>query len=367
MRISRKQLYWMIASMQVSMTILLTIHPALITAKQDAWLSMLVATLFGMFIAYVCTRINQNLPGHTFVTYVPHLVGKWFGRFILILYGAYWYVVLAMVLRQYAEFIVATILPLTPIVIPILAMMLVAMYVTTTGIEGIARCSEILGPFLLFIISVSLLLSLPNIHIRQILPIYVDSGWKTIFQGALPTSTFLGDCILLMFLVSFLPSSKRGVIPAVFGVATTGLLSCATTFVLVTLFGAQMAAGQTYPYFNLVRYISVFNFFQNLDGIVIPIWIIGVFMKISLYFFVCTYGTAQVFSVSRWPRMLWVVSPIILILSLIPRNYFDSSIYFPQKIAVPFLFPIHMLGIPLLLWGISWFKNKKNRASHPQV
>lgn len=367
MRISGKQLFWMIATMQVSMTILLTIHPALMAAKQDAWLSMLSATLIGMFIAFICTRINRKYPGQTFVNYLPKLVGIWLARFLFVMYGAFWFIILAMVLQQYADFILATLLPRTPILVPIIAMLLVAVYVTRTGIEGIGRCSEVLGPFLLIMIILSLLLSIQDIHLNRVLPFYVDSGWKVILKGSLPTSTFLGDCIMLVFLLAFLGQSDRGTKPAVLGVATTGLLTSTATFVLVTLFGDQMAAGQTYPFFNLVRYISVYNFFQNLDAILIPIWIIGVFMKVSLYLFVCTYGTAQVFNIAKWPRMLWIVTPIILIIALLPRSYFDSSVFFPQKIAVPFLFPIHMLGVPLLLWGIASFKNKNNRDAHSQV
>ncbi|NQX58768.1 GerAB/ArcD/ProY family transporter [Paenibacillus qinlingensis] len=367
MRISSKQLFWMIATMQVSMTILLTIHPALIAAKQDSWLSMLSATLIGMFIAFICTRINRKYPGQTLVTYLPQLVGKWMAGFLFVIYGAFWFVVLAMVLLQYADFILATILPQTPIFVPVVAMLLVAVYVTRIGIEGIGRCSEVLGPFLLIIIILSLLLSIQDIQLKHILPFYVDSGWKVILKGSLPTSTFLGDCVMLVFLLAFLNHPDEGTKPAVFGVATTGLLTSAATFVLVTLFGSQMAAGQTYPFFNLVRYISVYNFFQNLDAILIPIWIIGVFMKVSLYLFVCTYGTAQVFNVAKWRRMLWIVTPIILLIAMLPRSYFDSSVFFPQKIAVPYIFPIHMLGVPLLLWGISSLKNKKNRDAHPQV
>ncbi|WNR46794.1 GerAB/ArcD/ProY family transporter [Paenibacillus roseipurpureus] len=365
LRISGTQLFWMIATMQVSMTILLTIKPAIMTAKQDSWISILGATLIGMFIAFVCTRINREYPGQTLVTYLPKIVGNWLGRFIIFIYGAFWYIVLAMVLRQYSDFIVSTILPRTPIMIPVFAMLLAAVYVTRIGIEGIARCSQILGPFLLIIITLTLLLSIRDIQLKRVLPFYVDSGWNVILQGALPTATFQGDCILLLILLAFISNPDQGTKPAVFGVALVGLLTCAATFVIVTVFGDNMAAAQTYPYFNLVRYISIYNFFQNLDAFLIPIWIIGVFMKVSLYFFVCTYGTAQVFKVTKWQRMLWVVVPIILLLSMVPRNYYDSSLFFPQKIAVPFLFPIHMLGVPLLLWIISWLKNKKKRTTHP--
>ncbi|MDQ0875939.1 hypothetical protein QFZ77_004598 [Paenibacillus sp. V4I3] len=122
-----------------------------------------------------------------------------------------------------------------------------------------------------------------------------------------------------------------------------------------------MATGQTYPYFNLVRYISIYDFFQNLDSFMIPIWIIGVFVKVSIYVFICTYGTAQVCKVTNWPRMLWFVIPVVILIAMVPRSYFDSSIFFPKKIVLPYILPIHLLGLPVLLWGISLLKNKKNR------
>jgi spore germination protein KB len=64
---------------------------------------------------------------------------------------------------------------------------------------------------------------------------------------------------------------------------------------------------------------------------------------------------------------IYPVQMALIMHPTIPRNYFDSSLFFPQKIAVPFIFPFHMLGVPLLLWGISSLKNKKNRDAHPQV
>ncbi|NOU99637.1 GerAB/ArcD/ProY family transporter [Paenibacillus planticolens] len=358
MRISGKQLFWMILTMQLGMTLLLTINPAIQTAKQDAWLSTACATGIGIFIAFVCSRLSLLYPGQTLIDFCRSLFGRYIGYLIIFLYFLLWYSVLAIILRQYSEFIAATILPKTPILVPILGMLLVAIYVTFLGIEAIARCCEILGPFTLLGIAIPLLLSLKNIHINNILPIYVDSGALTILKGALPTSTFLGDCILLLVVMGFVAKPKTGVKPAMFGVASAGLLTSFSTFLIVSIFGHRTASGQTYPYFNLVRYISYFDFFQNLDSFVIAIWIISVFTKVSLYFFVCTYGTAQVFGVQKWRRMMLFVAPVLVLLALIPRDFIDSSVFFPQKIAIPFLFPLQMFSLPLLMWGIAKWKHK---------
>ncbi|MDU0202983.1 GerAB/ArcD/ProY family transporter [Paenibacillus sp. MAH-36] len=358
MQIGGKQLFWMILTMQLGMTILLTINPSIQTAKQDAWLSTVCATGIGAGVAYVCSRLSLYHPGQTIVEFSKRLFGRYIGYTVTVVYFIYWYSVLAIIIRQYAEFIVATILPKTPILVPMLGMLLVAIYVTFSGIEVIARCCEILGPLTLLGIAIPLLLSLKNVHINNILPFYVDTGAMTILKGALPTSTFLGDCILLLVIMGFLSKPQDGVKPAILGVAAAGLLTSISTFLILSVFGHIAPSGQTYPYFNLIRYISYFDFFQNLDSFVIAIWIISVFTKVSLYFFVCTYGTAQSFGLKKWRRMIWFVAPVIALLTLIPRDFIDSSVLFPQKIAIPYLLPLHGIILPLLMWGVAKLKYK---------
>ncbi|MBP3965803.1 GerAB/ArcD/ProY family transporter [Paenibacillus lignilyticus] len=353
MRIGGKQLFWLIATMQAGMTILLTINPALVTAKQDAWLSMVIASVFGVFIAFVSARLSQLYPGKTFVEYVLLIVGKWAGHVLIFLYFLYWYSVLAIILRQYAEFIAATILPRTPMVVTILGMLFVAIYVASAGIEVIARCSEVFGPFILLGIFVPLILSSKGFSWNHILPVYSDTGIKTIIQGSLPTTTFLGDCIILIMLFAFVSKPKSGTKPAMLGVGTAGFLTCVSTFLLVAVIGYGAGAGLTYPFFNLIRYMTYFDFLQNLDSLVVAIWIISVFLKVSLYFFVSTYGTAQWLGVKKWKRLMWGVAPFVLLLAFIPRDFIESSVYFPQKIAIPYLLPVHCVGVPLLLWGIA--------------
>ncbi|MDR6881666.1 GerAB/ArcD/ProY family transporter [Bacillus sp. 3255] len=361
MRISGKQLFWMMMTMQIGMTVLLTINPSIRMAKQDAWISTLCATGIGVGIAYVCTRVSLVFPGQTLMSYAKSIFGRYLGQGVAWLYFIYWYSVLAVILRQYAEFIVATILPRTPILVPILGMLLVAVYVTYSGIEALARCCEMLGPITLLGIAIPVLLSMKNIHLDNILPIYADTGVKVILQGALPTSTFLGDCMMLLILLAFVSKPTSGVRPALLGVAITGLVTSISTFLIVSVFGERTASGQTYPYFNLVHYISYYDFFQNLDSFVVAIWIMSVFTKVSLYFFICTYGTALGLGVQKWRRLMGVVAPAAVLIAVIPRDFIESSVIFPQKIAIPFFFPLYSVSLPLLMWGLAHWRQNRHK------
>ncbi|UKS27409.1 spore germination protein [Paenibacillus sp. HWE-109] len=362
MRINGKQLFWLMVTMQLGMTILLTINPSIQVSKQDAWISTGCAAIVGVCVAFICSRMSLIYPRQTFTGYAKILFGRALGNVIIFIYFIFWYSVLAIILRQYAEFILATILPRTPVIIPMIGMLLVAVYVTYSGIEAIARSSELLGPLALLGITIPLLLSIKNIQIANILPIYADSSPMIILKGALPSSTFLGDCIMLIMLFGFVAVPRSAVKPALLGVGTAGFLTCVSTFLIISVFGNEAAALHTYPYFNLVRYISYFDFFQNLDSIVIAMWIVGVFVKVSLYFFVCTFGTAQWIGIQKWRKMMWFVAPAVLLLALVPRDFIDSSIFFPQKIANPYFFPLHMLALPLLMWGVAKYRNRKGSS-----
>ncbi|QHW33198.1 GerAB/ArcD/ProY family transporter [Paenibacillus rhizovicinus] len=363
MLIGGKQLFWLVAAMQAGMTILLTINPAIAAAKQDAWLSIIVAGFLGLFMAYVHSRLSQRFPSRTFIEYVMLIVGKWIGHVIVGLYMAFWFVVLGMILRQYSEFILSTILPRTPMLVPMLGLLLTAVYAALSGIEVIARCAELFGPFVLLGILVPLVMTISGAKINNLLPFYADTGMTKILLGSLPTTAFLGDCIMLLVLYAFVREPKSGTKPALFGVGLSALLTSIATLLTIAVMGQAAGAGDTYPYFNLIRSISYFDFVQNLDSFVIAIWIVSVFIKVSLYFFVCTYGSAQWLKVRKWRRMGWAVVPIVLLIACIPRDFVDSSVIFPQRIAIPYLLPIHMLGIPLLLWAVAVIRRVGQRPA----
>lgn len=363
--ISGNQVFWLISTMQIGMTILLTINPSIAVAKQDAWISILFSSLFSVGLAYVQTRISIMYPNESLVTYAPKILGKMVGHIVILLYVIYWYTVLAIILRQYADFMIGTILERTPIMIPIIGMLLVAAYVSFAGIEVLARCSEVLGPIILLGIMVPLLLNLSQIKISNLLPVMADNSLSQLFQGMLPTASFLGDNILLMMILPFLANPRNGVKGAVWGSVVAGFFTVLSAVECIAIFGYSTSSRQTYPFLNLVRYIS-FGFLQNLDSIVVSIWIMGIFIKVSLYLFAASYGSAQWFGVKRWRIVIFIAAPIALLLAMVPRDFVDSSILYPKLVAVPFNLPVLFILLPLLLWVVGAIRNRKKKDAKPK-
>jgi spore germination protein KB len=362
MELSGRQIFWMMVSMQVIMTILLTTAPALQIAGPDAWMSAILASGVGAGIAYLCAQLNLMFPNQTLIEYSRHLLGKWLGGFVSVLYLLYDLLLLAVILKQFSLFITGTIMPRTPISVVAILMILCVLYPTLYGIAVLGRLCEISGPLILIGIVGPIFLVINQMEPDRILPILADSGLVAMMKGSLPIATFLGDCVMLVMLTAFVSDSKRIVKQAVGGVAVCGFFSVLLVMVSLFVFGSNVAAGYPYPLLMMVRTISLGGIIENLDAIVVTIWIMSIFTKLALYLFVAGYGTSQLFGIKKWKTMIWILALLVMITSFLPINYIEISVLFPQKIGTGILFPYIMVGVPLVMFIVAKLRGKKRAA-----
>ncbi|GMA61885.1 hypothetical protein GCM10025859_23250 [Alicyclobacillus fastidiosus] len=100
------------------------------------------------------------------------------------------------------------------------------------------------------------------------------------------------------------------------------------------------------------------RFIQNLDVVIVAVWIFSVFVKLSLYLFILSYGSAQWLGIKNWKIILWIAAPIMLILAMLPPNNVIVSVIYPQKFWSPYIVPVDFLAIPTLLWGVGTIRKR---------
>ncbi len=344
-----KQIFWLFLSMQIVMTILLTPSAAIQEAKQDAWLSGIISIIYAWITIASSLYVCSKYPQLNFYKVSQKVLGKILGSILSFILLVSFTIVLSAILRQYASFIVGTILPQTPISVVIICMLLVAIYPTYHGIGVIGRISEIVGPLVLLGIFLPAVLGVGNLNLKWLLPIYFDSGMLPIMKGSLTPAVFLIDAVLILWLHNLVDKNQKNFQKYFyFSILCSGLITLITTLLIILTFGPEIASSYVYPFLMLERYISIIGIIENLDSIVITIWILSIFVKICLYLFVISYGFSQMFKGRSHKKTIFWVSPIVLMLSLLPQNTLQISIEFPRYIAVPFILPLWM-GLPVLM------------------
>ena len=65
------------------------------------------------------------------------------------------------------------------------------------------------------------------------------------------------------------------------------------------------AASRVYPLMLVARYISIAGFFENVESVVMAIWVVGAFIKISVFYYATALGTAQWLNLSDYRSVVW--------------------------------------------------------------
>ncbi|WP_379150825.1 endospore germination permease [Paenibacillus sp. sgz5001063] len=360
MKISGMQVFWLIFSMDLGMTLVMTFTPSLQAAKQDSWISMILAGCIALLVALLATQTAHLYPGQTLVEYSQVILGSWMGKIIVVIYLVQWYTIIPIVLRQFTDLVQIMLLQGTPKEAIILLMVLLIVYATFAGgIEGIGRCSEFLGPIIFIMVVLVLVANVNNIHLKNILPIYADSQVKGIIQGSLAPASYLGHSVEYLMLASFLRQPGKGA-PFAFGaVLAANFIVLVTSVMVIVTIGVSLSPNMWYPFFEMTQMISLFGFIDNFDAIPVVIWISSVFIKLSVYFFVASYGTAQFLHVRNWRLLIWFIAPVMFAFALIPQNVTESTTNYLLRYWVPFALPVNMLALPLLLLIVGKWRQRR--------
>ena len=358
MKLSELQIFWLMFTFETGNMVLLTIRPAMEEANQDVWISYLIANILGVLIVFFATKIALLYPKHTIIQFSKIILGKLLGTVVVLNYLVQWYSVEGNILRQFADLTITLLLPRTPSWILFLTMLLLLIYITFIGgIEGIGRCAEVFGPIIIFSVALLTILSVKDFQILNLLPVFVDTGIQSIWKGALTPLAFFSESVMMLMLVSFMEKPEKAIKSACLGIALAAIIVTLVAISVLLTFGPEISGKLRYPSFDMVSYISVLDFIQNLEIIGILVWILSVFIKLSLYFFLSCYGTAQLFKLKDWKKMIWIAAIIIFALAQFYPNV-SYTFGYMNTYWIYYVLPINAVGIPLLLWIIVIMRKK---------
>ncbi|WP_229263648.1 GerAB/ArcD/ProY family transporter [Cohnella cholangitidis] len=363
MNVTGRQIFWMILSMDLGMTLIMTLSPSAQFARQDVWISILLAGLAILLISVVVHNVTLLHPGQNLIQLCRTVMGRWIGTVVIFVYFVQWYTITPIVLRQFNDVLHVMILPTTPKLAVMLIMVLLIAYATVTGgIVNIARCSEVLGPVIVLMVVLVIAASLLQANFFHLLPVYADNGAINIVKGALPPASYLGHAVEFLMLSSFLRQPKKGA-PYIYGaVAVASFLVLISFTVTMATLGVELSTKMWYPYFELARKISLFGFIENIDPVTIVIWVASVFIKLAIYLFLISYGTAEFLGIKKWKTMVWINAPVILGLAFIPRNVEQAATNYLLNYWIPFALPVNMFALPLLLLIVGKIRQKSASA-----
>ncbi|MGE5422576.1 MAG: GerAB/ArcD/ProY family transporter [Ignavibacteriales bacterium] len=357
-RISNRQLNFVMSLVLISSVIIFMPQIAAREVENDAWITALVATIWGIIIVAVIAALNKRFPGYTFIQYLPIILGKPLGTIVGFMY-AFWFVTVgAFVLRYFGMFLNITILPETPVAVFSVTLMGLAWYAMRNGLESWVRVGEIILPIVIITILAIVFLSFNIADPRRILPIG-EHSLGSILSTSLVSGSWRGEILLTAMFLPYLADSKKVSLNLIVGMVLVGLVLGATELATTAVFGGVNTGNHEFPYFSLAKVISIGTVIDRFEVLVVLTWVLGIFIKMCAFLYCSVLSTAQVFGFNNYQ---FLVFPVVILYIALSDNMIENvaqGTYFLSNIWAGYGLLTFEMVIPLLIWLVAVIRRKR--------
>ncbi|WP_205672449.1 endospore germination permease [Ammoniphilus sp. YIM 78166] len=332
-------------------------------AERDMWLSPIWASLGGFLTVYVVYQLSRLYPKQTIIQYSQQIAGRIPGKLLGFLILFYIYYADSMILRQYGEFVVGIFLPTTPMILVIGSMTLLSAFAVGGGVEVLGRESQMFVPIVILFWILTILLTLPDMETDNMFPI-LAKGIMPSLLGSIPPMGWFTHFMVLAFLLPFLGEGEKGLKWANISVIAIMVTLAAINIAVLLVFGG-LSAKLIYPAMSVARYISLADFLEHLESITMAIWVVGVFLKFSVYYYALALGTAQWLNLSDYRPVVFPLGFLLAASSIWMGPNLSYLASFLGTIA-PFYNISSELLIPILLLLIALLRKKNQQKKGAQ-
>lgn len=328
-------------------------------AAQNAWLSTLMGSLFGVYVLYAITRIHELYPGQRITRTSTAVLGKFFGTVLNCLF--FWSVFAILTTFLYdITMLLEIIYPLLPRVVLYPLLVLPCCYCLYKGITVLGRLGEIIIVISSIIAVVGFMLALPLADFSNLKPF--GESWRAIAAGTLYAADWPFDEVVIFALflpmVSHLKQNKAKSYYGYFGAA---FLLTLIDIIIITVLGANQAELSLFPLFETSRVIGIENF-QRVELLFFAIWFITGIYTILIYYQGLNFVVQDLFSLKSNKVLILPLGACLMVFTLymFPNTVEYSLLGF--KYLEVFTFPFNLL-YPTIILCAAKYKQKRQLQS----
>lgn len=314
-------------------------------AGPDSWISVILGTASSMVIIMLFLTLGLRFPDKTIIQYSCDILGKPLGKLVGVLYLLFMLDVSSSVSRELGEIFVTAFNPDSPLVIYPVLTLLVASYALVQGLEVIARVNEFILPIGLGILGLTALMNVNHMDFSQYLPVMAN-GLLPPLRGGLLIQTWMLEIVLFLQVIPYVKDKNKIRKYTAFSVLTLGV-SMGLGVLIIAVFGT-LAGELLFPALEFVRFASIGEYIQNMDITIMGVWIIGMFIKIVISYYVLVLGLSQLCNLKTYKSMILPVGLVIAAISLASSERVVDPYNFGHRI-LPFYTLIMALIIPGIL------------------
>lgn len=327
-------------------------------ANNDLWLSPILASAVGFLAIFIAYKLHNLYPKQTIIQYSEQILGKVLGKMLGGIFLLNLFFTNGLAIRQYTELSIGAFLSQTPMSVVTAGLVLVCSFAVRGGLEVVARAALLLLPIYLVSLILIIILLIPEFEVQNLLPIMENGLWPAVKGAVVPESMFT-LFILIAYLLPFLSDEKKGRKWSIISVVFVAVTLLITNLTVLFVFGAT-TSNYVYPVLSAAKYISIADFLEHLESIVIAVWVAGTFIKISVQYYITALATAQLLNLSDYRFIVLPIGLLNILWSFWGVQSFSELTSFLGTILPLYTFWIN-IALPLFLLVIAVVRKRKKQ------
>ncbi|WP_179865587.1 endospore germination permease [Bacillus sp. AFS017336] len=355
-KISGFQLLCMIFMFELGAPIPIEIYKR---AKQDTWISLIMGLVIGCLLFYVILKLNSFFPEIPFTKYIQHILGKYVGKVLALIYIVYFIYYAALVLRNCEDLLVVSLYSSSSLISIGILMVFLIMYALYKGFETFARANEFMFFVSIFFILLFIGLEMISniINFNNLRPV-LENGWEPVLKATpLLVSNPFGEIFIFTMILPYLNNQKKAKI-GISSLLMYGVIVTMLSILNISILGVSEIERTIYPFLTSVSYINIADSIQKLDTFLVILTVYNFFIKITVYLYCAVSGSADLFGVKRSSDLIYPIAIIVLICSLwLAPNYIEQRIKTAEIVPILLQLPLQII-IPVILLIIVLIRRK---------
>lgn len=326
------------------------------TAKQNTWITILIAVVITIPMLWVHTKILQLYPGQSYFGNFIRALGRPAGLFVCSLYVFYSIHLGGQVVRTFSEFVHVVNMPETPVIAISSFIVATLAYILQKRLYVLARVSKFVFPILCLAVAMTVVLSYHNMHFNNLKPMFQITPAELLKGVSMAFALPYGQVVACVPMMERMNRKEE-----IFATLLKGII-----WGFVVMFAANMrnllvlgysSGVYAFPSYEAVSVIQLGTFFTRIEVLIGINLMLAGFVKAGVLVFSSCDGLTKIFGFRDTVPLVVPVSLLLLTMAMVVHrdavemfrwlgNYFDL-----------FTLPFHVF-LPILVLLVGTVRKK---------
>lgn len=322
----------------------------------DGWIAILISGIMMLPLIAIIIQIFKINPDKDFFLIGKETLGSVIFTICKLIYVIYFILFLAYVVRNLAELIKAFLLPTTPLEIVILVFIVATSYIACYEIDVIARTAYFIYPIILIFALLIVLISIPSADFTNVLPVF-QTELLALPKGIRSSFFSFTGFEMIIFAIPYVKEKEKILKSCFIGIGIVTIIYITIFFMCLIQFSNKQLERLNFPVIQLAKQLDLPGYFlENMDGIVMALWVIVVFSTMAPVYFGAGKVLSKIFNTKSHKYFIWALVPVIYKVALMPQNIIEIQTNLASTLDI--LAFLSIVIIPVLILSVGYIRKK---------